>query len=156
MVKVACAVLHTDADGNPVPCPGYPHAPTEPVPATLHVDGPASLLRHLAYGRTLPEAQESPSGPLASALASLRQAHETGEPWILTQREVGVYAPSEGGNGYVSLTTDVAPWDWGLGLTALHDPHAGTGMGSYKYRSSLSLALGPLHATVSIEWGTKK
>lgn len=23
--SVACAVLHTDAEGNPVACPGYPH-----------------------------------------------------------------------------------------------------------------------------------
>ncbi len=22
---VACAVLHTDSEGNPTPCPGYPH-----------------------------------------------------------------------------------------------------------------------------------
>ena len=25
-ITVACAVLHTDDDGNTVPCPGYPHA----------------------------------------------------------------------------------------------------------------------------------
>lgn len=24
---VTCAVLHTDAEGNAIPCPGYPHAP---------------------------------------------------------------------------------------------------------------------------------
>jgi hypothetical protein len=23
---VTCAVLHTDADGKTIPCPGYPHA----------------------------------------------------------------------------------------------------------------------------------
>jgi hypothetical protein len=26
-LRIACAVLHTDAEGNVIPCPGYPHAP---------------------------------------------------------------------------------------------------------------------------------
>ena len=27
---IACATLHTDTEGNTVPCPGYPHAEVEP------------------------------------------------------------------------------------------------------------------------------
>ena len=29
-VTTACAVLHTDGEGNVIPCPGYPHAEAEP------------------------------------------------------------------------------------------------------------------------------
>ncbi|MFD7999956.1 hypothetical protein [Streptomyces mirabilis] len=34
-MNVACAVLHTDAEGNRVPCPGYPHADAVTVPVHL-------------------------------------------------------------------------------------------------------------------------
>lgn len=54
-VAVSCAVLHLDADGNTVPCPGYPlcnylHVPqkdSEPIPqpdcAQCHTFGPAAV-----------------------------------------------------------------------------------------------------------------
>ena len=32
-VTTACAVLHTDGEGNVIPCSGYPHAEAEVGPA---------------------------------------------------------------------------------------------------------------------------
>lgn len=32
--STACAVLHTDSEGNSIPCPGYPHADEGPEPAS--------------------------------------------------------------------------------------------------------------------------
>lgn len=44
-IKMACAVLHTDAAGNTVPCPGYPHTEDAP-PVTPR----ASVVEIIATG----------------------------------------------------------------------------------------------------------
>lgn len=33
-IRAACAVLHTDSEGNTIPCPGYPHVGAEPTRLT--------------------------------------------------------------------------------------------------------------------------
>lgn len=49
-IRVACAVLHTDAHGNVAPCPGYPHAdsgagsPEPPAPRTASLSAYTGLV----------------------------------------------------------------------------------------------------------------
>lgn len=51
--RTACAALHTDGQGNTVPCPGYPHARTKPRASVIEIiakdftpdeDGPGSVI----------------------------------------------------------------------------------------------------------------
>ncbi|HEY9353702.1 MAG TPA: hypothetical protein VIP28_10640 [Nocardioides sp.] len=45
-IRVTCAVLHTDEDGNTIPCPGYPHADEgQPEPPTEAELNPALPVR---------------------------------------------------------------------------------------------------------------
>jgi hypothetical protein len=67
-IGVACAVLHTDGEGNIVPCPGYPHAEPDPQPDEfgLHhcprcTDAVRNLEEHLTW------CKEPETDPLADA-----------------------------------------------------------------------------------------
>ena len=50
---IACAALHTDRQGNTIPCPGYPHAKPTPRASVIEIiaknftpdaDGPGSII----------------------------------------------------------------------------------------------------------------
>ena len=42
----SCAALHTDGEGNVIPCPGYPHAEGEPEPIDPLDEARRTLAEH--------------------------------------------------------------------------------------------------------------
>lgn len=92
-VSVKCAVLHTDAKGNVVDCPGYPHPPEgdDPAPGLVPcpqcTDAVVDLDEHLkwcgaAEPQPEPEAGQEPEpgpGPEESAVAPEQDEPEEDE-----------------------------------------------------------------------------